>query len=275
MSIRREVLKQWRGWKNGTVDLAAAAVTTNTAIDLVRCMEKQARPIIESYTKSLDAKETQLPVYWYSLGSWMRDINGKTCGTNVYAPLLGTDNESPTDHQQDFSAPKSAKVGIEEYEEWLLDSQSFRWAYTLVQLCCMEFFTKVNLAYKRPAGSETLRLGNGARPDDTKLFEQVRTCRGHDVQWLYELSFMGNYGVGPVFPFIDEVSRGFRISESFPRENVPTGTLAISYPWAELQLIGGPFSVLFRELTERFSSARRRRHQALGRLRRPAILGSE
>lgn len=227
MSIRRAVLKQWRGWKNGTVDLAAAAVTTNTAIDLVRCIEKQARPVIESYTKSLDVKETQLPVCWYSLGNWIRDINGKTCGTNIYAPLLGIDTESPADHPQGFSAPNSAKVGIGEDGEWLLNSQSFRWAYTLVQLYCMEFFTKVNPAYRRPAGSEPLRSGNGARPDDTRLFEQVRTCRGYDIQWLYELSFMGNYGVGPVFPFIDEVSRGFRISESCPAENPRARTVSI------------------------------------------------
>ncbi|POS69509.1 hypothetical protein DHEL01_v212098 [Diaporthe helianthi] len=211
LSIRRAVLKQWRGWKNGDIDLAAAAVTTNTAIDLVRSLEKQAKPVIESYTTSLDAKETQLPVYWYSLGTWIKDINDKTCGTNLYAPLLGTGTESHTDCPQDFSTPNSAKYGIDEYDEWLQDSQSFRWAYTLVQLYCMEFFTKVNPTYKRPPGSEPMRFGNGARPDDAKLFEQVRTCRGHDIQWLYELSFMGNYGVGPVFPFIDEVSRGFRI----------------------------------------------------------------
>lgn len=213
MSIRRTVLEQWLGWQNGTVDLAAAAVTTNTAIDLVRSLEKQARPVIESYTKTLAAKETQLPVHWYSLGSWIKDINNKTCGTNVYAPLLGTDTDSQASHPPDFDAHDTAKADGQETDEWLSDSQSFRWAYTLVQLYCMEFFSKTNPSFKRPPGHEPVRLGHGARPDDAKLFEQVRTCRGKDIQWLYELSFLGNYGVGPIFPFLDEVSRGFRISK--------------------------------------------------------------
>lgn len=218
MSIRRAVLEQWLGWQSGTVDLAAAAVTTNTAIDLVRSIEKQARPVIESYTKTLEAKETQLPVYWYSLGSWIKDINDKTCGTNIYAPLLGTDTESNASHPPDFNARDTAKAQDQETDEWRSDSQSFRWAYTLVQLYCQEFFTKTNPSFKRPPGHEPVRLGHGARPDDAKLFEQVRTCRGKDIQWLYELSFLGNYGVGPIFPFLDEVSRGFRISK-FPSES--------------------------------------------------------
>lgn len=213
ISIRRTVLEQWLGWQNGTVDLAAAAVTTNTAIDLVRSLEKQARPVIESYTKTLATKETQLPVHWYSLGSWIKDINNKTCGTNVYAPLLGTDTDSQASHPPDFDAHDTAKADGQETDEWLSDSQSFRWAYTLVQLYCMEFFSKTNPSFKRPPGHEPVRLGHGARPDDAKLFEQVRTCRGKDIQWLYELSFLGNYGVGPIFPFLDEVSRGFRISK--------------------------------------------------------------
>lgn len=219
MSIRRVVMKQWTGWKKGTIDLAAAAVTTNTAIDLVRSLEKQARPVIESYTKSLKSKETQLPIYWYSLGSWVKDINDKTCGTNIYAPLLGTHTESQANHPPDFNVHNAANSEGEETEEWLFDSQGFRWAYTLVQFYCSEFFTKTNPAFKRSPGHEPLRMGNGARPDDAKLFEQVRTCCGHDIQWLYELSFLGNYGVGPVFPFLDEVSRGFRISESLPGGN--------------------------------------------------------
>jgi hypothetical protein len=238
-SIRGAVLKQWAGWENGNVDLAAAAVTTNTAIDLVRSLENQARPVIESYTKSLDAKETQLPVYWYSLGNWIKDINDKTCGTNVYAPLLGTDTAGQANHPPDFNTHKAAKYEIQEMEEWLLDSQSFRWAYTLVQLYCMEFFTKTNPSFKRPTGHEPLRMGKGARPDDAKLFEQVRNCRGHDIQWLYELSFLGNYGVGPVFPFLDEASRGFRISEFLPGENFPASTAFLVQTYAGLRLAHG------------------------------------
>jgi hypothetical protein len=217
MAIRRVVVEQWTEWKLGHVDLAAAAVTTNTAIDLVRSLEKQARPVIESYTKTLGANETQLPVYWYSLGCWVRDINDKTCGRNIYAPLLGTDTERQTTHPPDWEdAHHAAKRNGGEMEEWLLDSQSFRWAYTLVQLYCMEFFAKTNPRFKRPPGHEPLRMGDGARPDDAQMFGQARTCRGHDIQWLYDLSFLGNYGVGPAFPFLDEVSRGFRISESVP-----------------------------------------------------------
>lgn len=215
MLIRRTVLEQWAGWQNGTIDLAAAAVTTNTAIDLVRSLEKQARPVIESYTKSLDIKETQLPVYWYSLGSWIKDINGKTCGTNIYAPLLGTDTDSLASHPPGSDPPHADQDDAQETEEWLSDSQSFRWAYSLVQIYCMEFFTKTNPSFKRPPGHEPARLGHGARPHDAKLFEQMRSFRGKDIQWLYELSFLGNYGIGPVFPFLDEVSRGFRTSR-FP-----------------------------------------------------------
>ena len=215
-SIRQTVLGQWVGWKNGAVDLAAAALTTNTAIDLVRSLEKQARPGIELYTKSLDSKETQLPAYWYSMGSWIKDINDKTCGTNIYAPLLGTDADSQAGQFPDSCAHGAADIEDQPIGEWLSDSQSFQWAYTLVKLYCMEFFTKTNPGFKRPPGHEPVRLGNGARPDATKLFEQVRTFRGKDIQWLYELSFLGNYGVGPVFPCLDEVSRGFRISKSLP-----------------------------------------------------------
>lgn len=214
-SIRHTVLGQWVGWKNGTVDLAAAALTTNTAIDLVRSLEKQARPVIELYTKSLDSKKIQLPVYWYSLGNWIKDINGKTCGTNIYAPMLGGDTDGQASQPPEFCAHEAANVEGQQIGEWPPDSQSFHWAYTLVQLYCMEFFTKTNPAFKRPPGHEPVRLGNGARPDAAKLFEQVRTYRGKDIQWLYELSYLGNYGVGPVFPCLDEVSRGFRISKFF------------------------------------------------------------
>ncbi|KAI3397036.1 hypothetical protein diail_11271 [Diaporthe ilicicola] len=210
MSIRRTVLEQWAKWKDGAVDLAAAAVTTNTAIDLVRSLENQARPVIESYTKGLDAKEVQLPVCWYSVGSWIID-KSKTGGTNIYAPLLGTDTDSRAHHPPDFATHDTADINGHSAGDWLLESQSFRWAYTLVQLYCMEFFTKINKTFNLPPGHEPFRPGNGGRPDDEKLFEQIRTCRGKDIQWLYELSFLGNYGPGPVFACVDEVSRGFRV----------------------------------------------------------------
>lgn len=220
MLIRRAVLEQWVKWKDGGVDLAAAAVTTNTAIDLVRSLEKQARTVIESYTKSLDVKETQLPVCWYSVGSWIIDKT-KTCGTNVYAPLLGTDTDCQASHPLDFHAHDTAYTDDQYMEDWLLESQGFRRAYTLVQLYCMEFFTKTNKTFKLPPGHEPFRSGSGGRPDDAALFEQVRNCRNKDIQWLYELSFLGNYGVGPIFASIDEVSRRFRISKnSFRRQKM-------------------------------------------------------
>ncbi|KAL1876978.1 hypothetical protein Daus18300_002586 [Diaporthe australafricana] len=208
--IRRAVLEQWVEWRDGYVDLAAAAVTTNTAIDLVRSLEKQARAVIESYTKSLEAEKTQLPICWYSVGSWIIDKT-KRCGTNIYAPLLGTDTDCHTNNPPDFHAHDTADMDDLYMEDSLLESQRFRWAYTLVRLYCMEFFTKTNKTFKLPPGHEPIRLGSGGRPDDAAMFEQVRTCRGKDIQWLYELSFLGNYGVGPVFACIDEVSRGFRI----------------------------------------------------------------
>lgn len=81
ISIRKVVHEVWHGYKMGTVDLAAAGVTTNTAVDLVRSLESQARPVIESYIRSRDAKDFELPVCLYSLGGWARDINGKTYRT--------------------------------------------------------------------------------------------------------------------------------------------------------------------------------------------------
>ncbi|KAJ0125236.1 hypothetical protein J7T55_006581 [Diaporthe amygdali] len=211
MLIRQAVLEQWVKFKDGAVDPAAAAITTNTAIDLVRSLEKQARPVIESYTKSLNSKDTQLPVYWYSLGSWIKDIDDKTCGTNIYAPLLGADIDCQANQSADFNSRDNTCVEGEYMGDWILESRSFRWAYMLIQLYCMEFFSKTNATFKVPPGHEPIRSGSGGRPDDAKLFEQIRTCHGQDIQWLYELSFLANYGFGPVFPCLDEVSRGFRI----------------------------------------------------------------
>lgn len=220
MLIRQAVLEQWVKFKDGAVDPAAAAITTNTAIDLVRSLEKQARPVIESYTKSLNSKDTQLPVYWYSLGSWIKDIDDKTCGTNIYAPLLGADIDCQAYQSADFNSRDNTCVEGEYIGDWILESRSFRWAYKLIQLYCMEFFSKTNATFKVPPGHEPIRSGSGGRPDDAKLFEQIRTCHGQDIQWLYELSFLANYGFGPVFPCLDEVSRGFRISKHFPLTRV-------------------------------------------------------
>ncbi|ROW06772.1 hypothetical protein VMCG_04141 [Cytospora schulzeri] len=203
ISMREVVHEAWYAYKLGNVDLASAAVTTNTAIDLARSLESQARPVIESYMRTLDAKEIELPVYFYSLGEWVRDINGKTCGTNIYAGLLGCD---PPD-QAELPAELKA-VDTENAQD--IDLITFRWAYKLVQMYCMEFFSKTKKFQTGPDYGPR-RWGKGERPDDAKLLEVTRSCCGRDIQWLYDLSWLGNYGYGPVFPVLDEVSRSFRV----------------------------------------------------------------
>ncbi|KUI67522.1 hypothetical protein VM1G_03630 [Cytospora mali] len=203
ISMRQVVHEAWRRYKNGTTDLAAAATTTNTAIDLARSLEKQARPVIESYIRSRDPKETQLPVYFYSLGNWFRHIDDKTCGTNIYVMLLGFDTPDQTEVPPELRTLDTTRARDAEVI-------TFRWAYKLVQMYCMEFFSQTK-KLEMPPDYEPIRWGKGDRPNDAKLFEFVRTCDRQDVQWLYELSWLGNYGYGPVFPIIDEVSRGFRV----------------------------------------------------------------
>ncbi|KUI58921.1 hypothetical protein VP1G_06184 [Cytospora mali] len=203
ISMRQVVHEAWLRYRNGTTDLAAAATTTNTAIDLARFLEKQARPVIESYIRSRDPKETQLPVYFYSLGDWLRQIDDKTCGTNIYAALLEFDAPDQTEVPPELRTLDTTKARDAEVI-------TFRWAYKLVQMYCMEFFSQTR-KLEMPPDYEPIRWGKGDRPNDAKLFEFARTCDRQDVQWLYELSWLGNYGYGPVFPIIDEVSRGFRI----------------------------------------------------------------
>lgn len=207
ISMREVVHEAWYGYKMGQVDLAAAAITTNTAIDLARSLENQARPVIESYMRSLDAKEIELPVYFYSLGDWFRDINGKTCGTNIYAALLGCDPPDQAELPAELPAELQTANTRRSQDIELI---TFRWAYKLVQMYCMEFFSKTK-KLQMPPDHEPRRWGKGERPDDAKLLEVSRTCYGKDVQWLYELSWLGNYGYGPVFPALDEVSRSFRV----------------------------------------------------------------
>lgn len=83
----------------------------------------------------------------------------------------------------------------------------FRWAYKLVQLYCMEFFSKTE-KLDIPLKNESRRWGKGDRPEDAKLF--ALACLGKIYNGFYKLAWLGNYVYGPVFIIVDEVSRGFR-----------------------------------------------------------------
>lgn len=216
-SMRAKVKETWKGYADGSIDLGAAAIMANTAIDLARHLEESVRPVIARNDEICRHGE------WKDFLDRLPSSEGPA--SNIYSGLFHVLLTTPI---QDVNAAGSTatnskhtdaqpleEVEMEKYIDfWFIESFKVIEARhklnlfgreTLERDCMLQGLHVVNTELQEPQEPQQPQA-----PQESP--EPQRTM----YQYIMELTFFGRYTKYFHFNFVDEVARAMCVSVMEP-----------------------------------------------------------